>query len=140
MFVRKVRARFFGIPELVTRLTMGWMFLVAGWGKLMNLSQVSEYFASLGIPAPYVQAAVVGAVEFIGGIALIAGLATSAFSTLLLLVMLVAIYTAKRSELTSFIGIISVDEVLYAMLLLWLAVYGAGKYAVDAICKKRFCK
>ncbi|HEX2775989.1 MAG TPA: DoxX family membrane protein, partial [Candidatus Acidoferrales bacterium] len=36
---------------LVVRLYWGWQLSQNGWGKLHNLSHVTEFFASLGLPA-----------------------------------------------------------------------------------------
>ena len=47
------------LPEaflLVIRLYWGWSFMVAGWGKLMNVGSTATYFASLGIPLPGINA------------------------------------------------------------------------------------
>ena len=44
------------LPQLVTRITIGWVFIESGWGKLHNLDRVIGYFQSLGIPAPAIQA------------------------------------------------------------------------------------
>ncbi len=44
---------------LLVRLYWGWQFAQSGWGKLHNLGRVTEYFASLNIPAPSVMAPMV---------------------------------------------------------------------------------
>ncbi len=53
---------------LVFRLTWGWQFFLSGKGKLLNHNNVSEFFTSLGIPFPELNAWVVGGVECIGGL------------------------------------------------------------------------
>jgi putative oxidoreductase len=129
-----------GVPELITRLFLGWIFFRSGWGKLTHLSGVSEFFASLGIPAPYFNAMLVGGVEFLGGIALILGICTRCASIPLIVIMAVATWTAKAEDITNFTTFFSASEVLYGVLLFWLAVYGSGKYGLDRLCKDRFCK
>src|SRR6516162_1022130 len=37
---------------LAVRLYWGWQFAQTGWGKLHNIPHVTEFFMSLGIPAP----------------------------------------------------------------------------------------
>ena len=37
---------------LAVRLYWGWLFAEDGWGKLHNLDKVTEFFTSLGLPAP----------------------------------------------------------------------------------------
>ena len=54
-------------PALV-RLTVGVVFIGTGWGKLHSLPQVTEFFASLHIPAPAFQARLAASTEFFGGI------------------------------------------------------------------------
>jgi len=64
------------LPPLVTRLVMGQAFFLTGRGKLQNPGGVVEFFTSLGIPFPELNAAFVSRVEFYGGIALVLGLLT----------------------------------------------------------------
>jgi putative oxidoreductase len=37
---------------LAVRLYWGFQFMQAGWGKLHNLAHVTQFFMSMGIPAP----------------------------------------------------------------------------------------
>jgi len=68
--------------------------LAHGWQKIttMGFHGTEGMFAKIGIPVPLVSAAVVILVEFLGGIALILGLATRWASLLLVVDMLGAIY------------------------------------------------
>src|SRR5579862_9445810 len=50
---------------LAIRLYWGWQFAQDGWGKLTHLSRVTEFFASLNLPAPGATAFFVASVEFI---------------------------------------------------------------------------
>ena len=45
---------------LVIRLYWGWACAQTGWGKLMNLDRTTGFFASLGIPAPKLNAIAAG--------------------------------------------------------------------------------
>ena len=49
------------VGPLLARLTVGWVFLWSGWGKLGALEQVIENFRGWGIPAPEVLAPFVSA-------------------------------------------------------------------------------
>ena len=53
---------------LAVRLYWGWQFAQDGWGKLHNLAKVTDFFHSLGLPAPGLTAAMVGGLELAGGI------------------------------------------------------------------------
>ena len=56
------------LPQTAARMALGWVFVQSGWGKLHNLPRVVEYFSSLGIPAPQLQAPFVAGVELVGGL------------------------------------------------------------------------
>jgi putative oxidoreductase len=71
---------------------VGIVFVAHGWQKVhMGVHGVAGFLGAIGIPAPSVSAAVLIAVEFLGGIALILGLGTRWVSLLLAFDMMVAI-------------------------------------------------
>jgi hypothetical protein len=41
-----------GLAPLFARMTVGWVFLWSGWGKLLSLPQVTENFIGWGYPGP----------------------------------------------------------------------------------------
>ena len=84
------------LPPLLTRLLMGQAFYQTGSGKLAHMERVVDFFTSLGIPFPELNAAFVARVEFYGGIALILGLLTRLAAAGLLSTMVVALMTADR--------------------------------------------
>ncbi len=59
---------------LAVRLYWGWQFVQTGWGKLHNLAKITDFFTSLNIPFPALNAHFVSGLEFFGGILLILGL------------------------------------------------------------------
>jgi putative oxidoreductase len=77
----------------ILRIVVGFVFLMHGYQKLfkMGFHGVGGMFAHWGIPLPFVFSVVVTLVEFVGGILLIAGIATRAAAALLVIDMLVAI-------------------------------------------------
>jgi putative oxidoreductase len=121
-----------GSPALAARLVVGWVFIISGWGKLHHLEKVVEYFQSLGIPAAGLQAPFVACVEFIGGLALVAGLGTRLASLMLSGTMVVALITAKKDEITGLTDLFGLAEFLYLVFFFWLIVEGAGRFSVDA--------
>jgi putative oxidoreductase len=123
------RAEF--IAPLLARATVGYAFVESGWGKVNNLATVTEYFAELGIPAPALQAPFVSLVELIGGALVLVGLATRLAAVPLIGTMVVALVTAKASDISSFSDLIGTIELCYAVLLAWLAVSGAGTISLD---------
>ena len=48
----RIASHFLWAGPLIARLTVGYVFMLTGWGKLQNLDRVTEYFTSLGIPFP----------------------------------------------------------------------------------------
>ena len=118
-------------PILLARLTLGIVFAESGWGKLHNLPRVVAFFTELGIPAPGIQAPFVAGVEFIGGLLLLAGLLTRFAAVPLSITMLVAIATAKMSDVHSLGDFAGLTEFAYFVLLIWIAWSGGGKVSLD---------
>ncbi len=115
----------------LTRLSLGMVFVQSGWGKLHNLEKVIGYFTDLGIPAPQVQAPFVATMEFLCGLALLLGLLTRLASLPIIIMMCVAIITAKREGLESWTDIFTLAEFLYIVLAMWLIAHGPGPLSVD---------
>lgn len=123
-------------PPLLVRLALGTVFATSGWGKLHNLEKVTQFFAELGIPAANLQAPFVAGVEFVGGILLLAGLMTRLTAIPLMATMVVAIVTAKMSEVGGIVDFLSLVEFLYFAALFWLFTAGPGAVSADRfICK-----
>jgi putative oxidoreductase len=121
------------LPLLVARLSVGWVMVESGWGKLGNLSMVVDYFRELGIPAPEIQAPMAASSEFLFGGLLMLGLFTRISSIPLMVIMTVAIITAKRDELHGVSDLLGFIEYLYIALLLFLLVRGGGALSLDRL-------
>ena len=52
------------LAPLFARITVGWVFLLSGWGKLHNLPQVTENFVGWGIPFPHFFTPLTSGIEF----------------------------------------------------------------------------
>jgi putative oxidoreductase len=122
---------------LLVRLYWGWQFTLTGWGKLHNLAKVTEFFASLGIPFPGINAPFVASLECAGGILLILGLAGRPVALLLAGNMLVAYLTADREALAAilsdpgkFYGAAPFTFLFAAIIVL---IYGAGALSLDRL-------
>lgn len=129
------RAAFVG--PLLARLTVGVAFAESGWGKVHNLETVAAYFAELGIPAPAFQATFVSYVELICGSLVLLGLGTRLAALPLIGTMVVALITAKASEIAGFSDLIGTIELCYAVLCAWLALAGAGQASLDHAIARR---
>lgn len=125
------------LPPLLARITVGWVFLQAGLGKLGNIERVTGFFASLNLPAPAFQAYLVGWTECIGGLLLIAGLGTRLAAIPLSIIMIVALSTAQADNITSPASLTGITDFLYLLLLVWLMIAGPGKLALDTLVAQR---
>jgi len=135
--IHRVSAALRWLPPTVARLTLGWIFLESGWGKLHSLPKVVEFFRSLGIPAPEIQAPFAASMEFLCGVLLLLGLCTRPASIPIIVIMLVALKTAKAGDIHELSDLFGTSEYLYIALALWLGAYGAGPLSLDAIFAKR---
>ena len=124
-----IRARW--LPPLLLRVVLGVTFAKAGWGKLHHLAQVEEYFRSLHIPAAGVQAPMIATIEFVGGLLLLAGLATRIVAALLVGVMAVALYTAIWPDADGVTAVLGGVEAIYLAAFVHLAVNGGGAASLD---------
>ncbi len=124
------------LAPLFARITVGWVFLWSGWGKLNNLPQVTENFVGWGIPHANVLAPFVSGVEFFGGIFLLLGLFTRISAGALAVTMIVAIRSAKWADVDSLEALLGFDEFEYLALFLWLAVAGAGVTSIDHLLQR----
>jgi putative oxidoreductase len=133
-----LQTRLAWLPPVAARVTVGWVFLQSGWGKLHNLEGVVRFFASLGIPAPELQAPLVAWTEFLCGALLLAGLLTRVAVLPLVVVMTVALPTALRERIGGAADLFGLSEFCYVVLMLGLAVYGGGPLSVDALVRRRW--
>ena len=126
---------------LALRLVFGYGLLRAGIGKLQHLDQVAGFFASLGLPAAQLSAAVVATFELVGGGLLLVGLATRAITVPLLVILSVAMVTAHRAELGALLSdpgaFISAAPVPFIAALLALLGFGPGKLSTDALLTRK---
>jgi putative oxidoreductase len=122
---------------LAVRLYWGWQFAQTGWGKFHRLPQVIEFFTSLGIPAPAVNAYFVSGLELVGGILLALGLGGRIIALPLAFDMLVAYATADREALGSIFSdpgkFYAAAPFTFLMASLMVLVFGSGLFAIDAL-------
>jgi|LakMenE01Jun11ns_1017448.scaffolds.fasta_scaffold9846711_1 putative oxidoreductase len=129
---------------LAVRLFWGYMFFQTGSGKLMDLAGVSEYFASLHIPFPTINAAIAGTVEMFGGLCLIFGFAARLMAIPLIFTMLVALFTAEREAVLNVFSnssdLLKATPFTFLMAALIIFFFGPGCFSIDAILEKYFGK
>jgi putative oxidoreductase len=127
---------------LLIRLYWGWQFAQTGWGKLHHLDRVTEFFTSLGLPAPGPTALFVALVEFAGGILFALGFGSRVVSLVLFANMTVAFWSADRE---AFKGILSAPDKFYSAdpYTFWFAallvlILGPGLIALDTLVLRWF--
>ena len=85
------------IPSLLLRLYLAPVFWIAGTNKLASFDSTVEWFGNpdwgLGLPMPWLMAALATATEVIGAILLLLGLGTRYITIPLMITMLVAAFT-----------------------------------------------
>jgi putative oxidoreductase len=118
--------------------------MVDGWGKLHNLAKVSNYFGTLGLPAPYMTACFVSILELVGGFLLAIGLGTRLVAFLLTCNMTVAYITGDREALLSIFSdpdkFSAAAPFTYLMASLIVLIFGPGRYSVDALLARKWLR
>jgi putative oxidoreductase len=129
---------------LLVRLYWGWQFFDTGRGKLADIPKVVDYFTSIGVPAPSLNAHFIALLEAGGGILLILGLASRLIALPLLIDMVMAYLIADREALGS---IFSEPEKFYnaapftfLLASLLILVFGPGKLSLDTLIAARWKK
>lgn len=136
-------AIFSWLPPLFARIVVGWVFMWSGWTKLHNLYPSADFpgmianFRDWHIPLPEIMAPFVSGVEFFGGLLLLLGLFTRLAATPLVIVMIVAIISAKWDQVDSLETLLGFEEIAYMALFGWLAVKGPGPISLDAFLQKK---
>ncbi|WP_291848849.1 DoxX family protein [Bradyrhizobium sp.] len=129
----RIASYFSWAGPLIMRIVVGYTFMLAGWGKLNNLTQVTANFAGWGIPFPNLLTPFVSGVECFGGAMLIVGLFTRIPAAMLAVVMLVAIKSAKWGDVDSLETLLGFEEATYFAAFMWLAIAGPGAASLDRL-------
>ena len=139
-FVLQLSAWLAWLPALLTRLVLFAVFAPAGWGKIHSLERVTAYFTDLGVPLPHVNAGLVAVTELVGGVLLLVGLGARLAAMPLIATMVVAIGTAKRDKIGGILDLLSLEEFIYIVLLVWICIAGAGLVSADGLIARRLAR
>jgi putative oxidoreductase len=122
---------------LAIRVYWGWQLSENGWGKLHNLPHVTEFFQTLGLPAPGFTATFVSSFEFVGGILLALGLLSRITALGIFIDMTTAYLTADRPAFTGFFSapdkFVAADPFIFWFVGLLILIFGPGKFALDTL-------
>jgi putative oxidoreductase len=121
---------------LVSRVLLGWLFLVNGWAKLMNIAGFAAYLTNLKVPSPGFLAWPAAASELLIGIALILGIATRYVSLYTFVYLIIATALAHRyweypqaQQLNQYNHFLKNVAIMAGAALLY--VTGAGRFSLD---------
>lgn len=121
----------------IVRVYWGWQIAQNGWGKLHNLANVTQFFASLGLPAPGPTATFVATFEFVGGILLAVGFLSRIAALGLVIDMTTAYIVADRAAFLSFFSdpnkFAAADPFVFFFVGLLILIFGPGKISIDAL-------
>ena len=135
-------ANFLQSPLLLfLRVYFFWQLFLTGIGKLSNIGKISEYFTSLGIPLPTLNAYLAGATETFCSLFLIFGLASRPAAIPVVFTMIVAYLTADQEAVTSMLSnsdkFVKADPFPFLLLALIVLAFGPGQLSVDALLKRK---
>jgi putative oxidoreductase len=129
---------------LIVRLYWGWQLSQNGWGKLHNLPHVTEFFGSLGLPAPGPTALFVSIVEFAGGILIALGLLSRVTCLAITIDMIMAYAMADREALFSVFSepgkFYNADPYTFLFTAMLVLIFGPGRLSLDAIVEQLLLK
>ena len=124
---------------LATRLILAYGFFTPAMTKFSNIEGVAQWFGTLGIPFPLINAYMAAGTEIMGVILLTFGLLTRFIALPLMVIMVVAITTVHWEH-----GFSAAENgfeipLYYLLFLFLLATHGAGKWSVDRWISTRTC-
>lgn len=125
------------LPPLFFRLILAYGFYGPAMMKWNNIGNVAEWFGSIGIPMPTLNAYLAASTEIAGVVLLALGLGTRLISIPLIFTMFVAIVTVHLGN-----GFEAGNNGLeipsyYILMLFALFISGAGRISLDNIISKK---
>lgn len=125
------------IPLLMIRLVLAYGFYVPAKMKWSDIDSTIDWFKSMGMPAPALNAYLAASTEAAGVVLLVLGLGTRIIAVPLMVVMLVAIKTVHWGNGFE-AGNNGYEIPLYYLIMLGvLFVYGPGRLSVDGVIGRR---
>jgi len=126
---------------LVVRGWWGWSFFLTGKGKLMHLDKTTEFFTSLNLPMPKLNAILAGSTECFGGLLLLVGLGSRLVSVPLIFTMFVAYATADKEALGAIFSdtdkFTGATPFLFLFACVIVFAFGPGKLSLDELFFKK---
>jgi len=122
---------------LALRLYFFWQLFQTGEGKLAHLGKISEYFSSLGLPFPTLNAFLAGTVETFGSLLLMVGLASRLAAIPVTVTMIVAYLAADSDAITRMFSdpdkFVQAAPFPFLLAALVVLAFGPGRFSIDAV-------
>lgn len=126
------------VPQLLARIVIGLIFILASLEKFQSMPAKIQFFAQIGVPAPHFMTPLTAVFEGVGGLLILLGIGTRIATIPLIVIMFVAIKTVHLPEFKDIFSSLAQPNVHYILLLLWLLCAGPGKISLSTIfCKKK---
>ncbi|WP_436899086.1 DoxX family protein [Acinetobacter gyllenbergii] len=119
------------VVTLIARLLLAYIFLVAGWGKIVGYAGTAGYMESMGVPGALLPLVIL--VEFGGGLALLFGFQTR-FASLglgLFSIITAFIFHGGAEDAINFMKNFAMAGGFFMLML-----YGAGRISLDHLIEK----
>ena len=108
----------------LVRLAAGAVFFAHGLSKFQHMDMFQKFFATLGLPAPVATA--IAVLEVVGGVLLVAGVATRIFAALFTIEMITAVFLTGVGR-----GWFAHEmEIVLILLSLSLVLTGSGRWSL----------
>ncbi|HIP12359.1 MAG TPA: DoxX family protein [Arcobacter sp.] len=122
---------------LTARVVVAYGFYEPAMQKWGNIENVANWFASMGIPMPLLNAYMAATTEILGVVLLTLGLLTRVISIPLIVIMIVAVLTVHLPN-----GFSAGDNgfeipLYYGLFLMIFLSHGAGKFSLDNLLFKK---
>ena len=129
--IKDILVNFQSLSLLLARLIVAYGFFQPAKAKWSDINAIAEWFGSMGMPFPTLNAYMAASTEALGVVLLTLGLFTRLISIPLMVVMVVAITTVHLAHGFE-AGNNGFEIPLYYMLFLFIFLsHGAGKFSLD---------
>ena len=122
---------------LLGRVLMSVLFLLAGLLKLVTAAATQQQLAQMGLPAPVLGWLVAVIIEVGGGLALLLGLKTRPVAAVLGLWCIATALVAHSHFADPAMRVHFMKNLVMAGGFVYVTVFGAGAYSLDALLKAR---
>ncbi len=134
------------LPILIVRIFLGIFFILSGFFKIFDAKQhaaILQMIKDAGIPLAEFNAYFIPFMELACGSLILVGFLTTLSSFILFVIMVTALVSDRVASISHHGGIIALEnflylqEVLYALMFLWLFFSGPGKVSIDYVYGKK---